>query len=327
MRRQNVAANNTAAPKTLCARLLCVALVCISAQSFIGAAGNKVASPKEEPLAHPVFYRNVGNEESRIRAEVFPEEKKERKTMINKAKKEREEGIVFLGAVAFRDVGAGRLNSTKLTAAKTTKGCRSRYSAATNQQNKRVLGAKNKEIETSELGLSLQSVLRLNKSELINRKTKKKRSMNTFQRNSFPVNYPKKFQHLLQPSSVNVSTTVATNLFKSFEPAPTITRANYYNKHYKETILSTSTRISDVLCTKLDRLYDNTYDGASATPPTISDLSPFVHAVKHGNHCKIWQQAYSDGKSIESDSYCDGVVDCASYSDEMPGCSGESTQF
>ncbi|XP_018011646.1 uncharacterized protein LOC108668899 [Hyalella azteca] len=36
--------------------------------------------------------------------------------------------------------------------------------------------------------------------------------------------------------------------------------------------------------------------------------------------CKLWQHSCADGTCIGSDNYCDGVVHCADYTDEPPGC-------
>lgn len=40
--------------------------------------------------------------------------------------------------------------------------------------------------------------------------------------------------------------------------------------------------------------------------------------------CHLWQTECADGKCIDADNYCDGVVHCDDYSDELPGCTGKT---
>ena len=49
-----------------------------------------------------------------------------------------------------------------------------------------------------------------------------------------------------------------------------------------------------------------------------------VRSDEDEHQCSKWQHTCANGHCIDADRYCDGVVHCDDYSDELPGCSGEA---
>ena len=336
MRRQNRLLSNTCTPPTCRVGLICSIVFCILAQFFTSATGKDIDSPKGELSKQifdnakniPIFIRKDGqdNQQDQMKGMFYSQEKSTKKN--DAVKQELEE---FLSIIAFQDGDTSTLNSSQPDNRKTTKNT-GKISATNDNQGEKLpnkdddLFLRNVELNR----MTFDSFLGLSQSNFIShrQKTSVKRSMNTFQPN--PSKFSKKFQLLFPSSFLNVSSTVATNLLRSFDQVPetSTTRvnsrlqdANYYNKHYYETILSTSTRGSDVVSTRNNPSYDAGYDNLNTMRPTVPNHGPVL--AKHGNHCEVWQHACADGKCIESDAYCDGVVNCDDYSDEMPGCTGK----
>lgn len=76
-----------------------------------------------------------------------------------------------------------------------------------------------------------------------------------------------------------------------------------------------------------DKITEKDSDGDVTThsEPPRGDYSASVDRTKDTSlQCSSWHHTCSNGHCIEADKYCDGVVHCDDYSDELPGCTGES---